>query len=94
MVGIFVDQNLGHQPLGRQPALDQPGRCRRLHYRALAAAAGIFGPAGDQDPVLGRHDVEPARDILAEQVQWARTAGAGRARGRDHHLDQRQVIGQ
>jgi hypothetical protein len=94
MVGILGDHHLRHQPFGRQAALDQPRRCRRLHHRAHAAAAGIFGPAGDQDPVLGRHDVEPARDVLADRMQRAGAAGAGRAHRLDHHLHLRQVIGQ
>jgi len=59
MIGIFRHDDLGDQPLGRQAAFNQPGRRRRLHDRTLAAAAGVFRPARDDDLVLRRDDVEP-----------------------------------
>lgn len=55
MIGAFGHQNLGDGGLGRQPALDQPRRSRRLHDAVLAGSAGLFGPPGDQDPELRRH---------------------------------------
>ena len=59
MVGVFGDNDLGNQLLGRQPALDQSGRRRCLHNRLLAGAAGIFWPPGDNDLVSRWDDVEP-----------------------------------
>ena len=94
VVGVFADQHMGDQRLGRQPALDQPRRCRRLDHGALAGAAAILRPAGDDHPELRRDDVEPLGDVLADPVQRAATARAGRARGLDHHLVPRQVLGQ
>ena len=39
VVGIFGDQNLRHRRLGRDAALDQAGRCRRLDDETLAGPA-------------------------------------------------------
>ena len=49
MIGVFRDEDMGERAFGRQPALDQPGRRRRLDDALLAAPAGVFGPHGD-DP--------------------------------------------
>jgi len=43
VVGIFPDDNMGNQPLGRQAAFDQPRR--PLHDCPLAGAADVFWPA-------------------------------------------------
>ena len=69
VVGIFGDQDLGDRRLGRQAALDQPRRRRRLHDHVLAGPAGVFGPAHDEHPELRRHDVEPLAHVLADPVQ-------------------------
>ena len=45
VVGIFGDQYMRDQCLGRDAALDQPLRRRRLHHLASAGLAGIFGAA-------------------------------------------------
>ena len=94
VVGVLRDQHMGDERLGRQPALDQSRRCRRLDHGALARPAAVLGPAGDDHPELRRDDVEPLRDVLADPVQRAATARAGRARRLDHHLVARQVLGQ
>ena len=91
VVGIFGHEHLGDGGVGRQPALDQPRRRRRLHHHLLAGAAGVFGPAHHQDPELGRHDVEALGDVLADAVQGAGAARAGRALDIDDGLDPRQV---
>ena len=75
VVGVFADQHMGDERLRRQPALDQPRRCRRLEHRALAGTAAIFGSAGDDHLELGRNDVEPLRDVLADPVHGTATAG-------------------
>ena len=91
MVGIFGHQNLGDGRLGRQAALDQPRRRRRLHDTVLAAPAGVFGPADDEHPELRRHDVQPLAHVLADPVQFALAAGAGLVVDVDDHLDPRQM---
>ncbi len=93
VVGVFADQDVGHQGLGRQPALDQPRGCCGLDHRALAGTAAIFGAAGDDHLELGRDDVEPLRDVLADPVQRAATAGTGLLGRLDHDLFARQVPG-
>ena len=69
VVGIFRHQHLGDRRLGRQAAFDQPRRRRRLHHDVFAGPAGVFGSAHHQHPELGRHDVEPLGDILADPMQ-------------------------
>ena len=94
VVGVFADQDVGHQGLGRQPALDQSRRCRRLHHRAFAGAAAIFRPAGDDHLELRRDDVEALRDVLADPVQRAATAGTDLLGRLDHDLFAWQVLRQ
>ena len=91
MIGIFGDQNLGDGGLGRQAALDQPRRRRRLHDTVLASPAGVFGPPGDEHPELRRHDVQPLALVLADPVQLALAAGAGLVVDVDDDLDPRQM---
>lgn len=80
-----------HGCLGWQPAFDQPGRCRRLHYRLAAGPAGVLGASCDQHPELGRHDVETLRHILADPMHQAPTARADGALHIDHRLDARPM---
>ena len=94
MIGVFGDQHLGDRRLGRQAALDQPRRRRRLHHHVLASPAGVFGPAHDQHPELRRHDVEPLADVLADPMQRVAAARAGVVVDIDHHLDARQMCRQ
>ena len=91
VIGVFGDQNLGDGRVGRQPALDQPGRRWRLDYDVLAGPAGVAGPPDHQDPDLRRHDVEALGDVLADPVQVARAARAGPALDVDQALDPGQV---
>jgi len=94
MIGVFRDDDLGNQPLGRQPALDQPGRGRRLHNRLLAGAAGVFRAASNDHPILRRDDIEPLRAILANHVHRAATTRAGPVLGLDDEFDPRQMLGE
>ena len=80
--------------LGRQSALDQPLRCRRLHHCAGARPARIFGPPRHQHPVLRRDDVEPLRLLLADHMHRPLAARARRVFGRNHDFDARQMRGQ
>ncbi len=91
MIGIFGDKHLRHGRLGRQPALDQPGRRWRLQHAVLASPASIFGPAHDQHAELRRHDVKPLAGILANPMQRLAAAGAGVVVDIDHHLHARQM---
>jgi hypothetical protein len=65
-IGVFRDQDMGDQRLGRQPALDQARGGLRLSHRALAAAAGVAGTDGDDHAQLGGNDVEPLGPVFAE----------------------------
>ena len=91
VIGIFGDQHLGDGRLGRQSALDQPRRRRRLHDLVLAGSAGVFGPPRDDHPELRRHHVEPLAPVLADPVQIAPAAGAGLVVDIDDDLDPRQM---
>lgn len=91
MISIFGHQNLGDGSLGRQSALDQPRRSRRLHDAGLAGSAGVFGPPGDEDAEQCRHHIQPLALILADPVQLALAAGAGLVVDVDDDLDPRQV---
>lgn len=57
--GIFGDQHMGDHRLGRQAALDQPLRRRRLNHAIRAGPTGVFGTVGDDHAELRRDDVEP-----------------------------------
>lgn len=68
VIGIFGDKNLGDGGFGRQSALDQPGRGRRLHNTVLASTAGVFGTPSHEDPELRRDQVQPLASILADPM--------------------------
>jgi hypothetical protein len=91
MVGVFGDEHMGDGRLGRQAALDQPRRCRRLDDDVLASAAGVFGPAHHNHSELRGNDVEPFTDVLADPVQCAFAGGAGPILDVDDRLDARQM---
>ena len=54
MIGVLGDEHVRDRRLGRQAALDQPRRGRRLDDDVLAGAAGVFGPTHDQHAELRR----------------------------------------
>ena len=91
MIGVFGDQHVGDGRLGRQAALDQPRRRRRLDDDVLAGAAGVFGPAHHQHPELRGNDVELFAHVLADPVQRAPAARAGLVLDVDDRLDARQM---
>lgn len=68
VIGIFGDQDLGDRGLGRQSALDQPGRGRRLYDPIFAGPAGVLGAPRHEDPELRRDQVQPLASILADPV--------------------------
>jgi hypothetical protein len=93
MPGVFADQDVGHHRLSRQPALDQPLRCRRLDHRLLAGAAGVFGTMRHHHAELCRDHVEPLRGLLTDLMHGRPTAGAARILGCDRHVQARQMGG-
>ena len=50
VVGVFADQDMGHQRLGGQPTLDQARRRGRLDHGALARPAAVPGPRRFRTP--------------------------------------------
>ncbi len=91
VIGIFGDQHMRDQCLGRYAAFDQPLRRRGLHYLAGAGCAGVFGAARHDHLELRRDHVEPLRDVFADAVLEAAAARAGLVRYIDHDLFARQV---
>ena len=91
VVGVFGDEHLCDQRVGRQAALDQPHGCWGLHERVLAGPAGVTRAADHQNPELRRHHVEALGYVLADLVQDARAARAGGAVDVDEGLDPQQV---
>jgi hypothetical protein len=65
-----------------------------LHDRALAGAAGVFGPARDDDLMLGRDHIEALGAILTDDVHRAAAARAGGILRFNHDLDAGQMIRQ
>ena len=71
VIGVLADHDMGDGGLGGQSALDQASGRRRLNDDALAGAAGVLGPAHDQNLELSRDDIEPLSTVLADQVKGA-----------------------
>ena len=57
VLGVSGNECMGDCALGRQAALDQTGRRRRLSDAFLAPAAGVFRAHRDDHPQPRRHDV-------------------------------------
>ena len=91
MIGIFGHQNLGDRGLGRQAALDQPGRSLGLHDTILAGTTGVFGTPGNDNAELRRHHVQPLALVFTDPMQFALAAGAGLVVDVDDDLDPRQM---
>src|ERR1700735_3418207 len=66
----------------------------RLHHHVLARPTGVFGPADDQNPELGRDDVQPFGPIFTDDIQPTMSAGADPVLDVDQHLEARQMAGQ
>jgi hypothetical protein len=69
VIGVFGHEHLRYRRLGRQAALDQPGRRWGLHHHVLAGPAGVFGSANHEHAELRRHDVEPLAGIFPDAMQ-------------------------
>jgi hypothetical protein len=85
--GELVDDDAGHEPLGRDAALDQAFRRGRLDDRALAGPAGVFRAVRHDHPELGRDLVETLRALLPDDMHRAVAARAGGALGRERDMD-------
>ena len=72
VVGIFGDQHMRDQRLGRNAVLDQPLRRRGLYH--LPAIASIFGTPRHNHLELRRDHVEPFGDVFANAVLEAAAA--------------------
>lgn len=81
---------MGERGLGRQPSCDQMRGCRGLRHPVGAGPTGVFRPHSDDDPQLGRHDVQALRSIFADLVHDTAAAGADQAVRLDDFLDTRQ----
>lgn len=77
--------------LGWHPTGDQMRRSRRLNNAFFAGSAGILWAAGDDPPELGRDDIEPLADILANHMPVSPTV-ADRTVRLDYLFDTWQTL--
>ena len=91
VVGIFVDQHMRQQRLGRHAAVDWPLRRGRLHDGLLAGPAAIARPADHLNAKLGGDVVQHLGTVFADRMQRRTTARAGLVVDIDHDLDPRQM---
>ena len=78
MVRVFADQDICEGALGGQAALDQVCGRRCLRHPLATSAARIFGPDGDDDPQLCRHDVQPLGPVFADVVHLTAASRSAR----------------
>ena len=76
MLAVLGHQNLGQHRLGGDASGQWPLGCRRLHHRALAAAAPVTRAADPLDPVQRGNDVEHLGHVFADHVHCAAAARA------------------
>ncbi|MDA9504729.1 hypothetical protein XI09_08295 [Bradyrhizobium sp. CCBAU 11386] len=82
------------QPLGGQSSPDQSLGSSMLEDDAMTGAAGELRPAGDDDAILRRNDVQPLALVptnLKEVARTRRATGLGRHQG---FHDARQMLRQ
>src|SRR5690606_32589262 len=91
VISVFGDQYLGDRSLGRQTALDHPGRRWSLDDDVLTGPAGVFRPPHYDHAQLRRHDVEPLADVFADPMKTAAAARAAVVLDVDNHLHTRQM---
>jgi len=91
VVGIFGDQHMRDERLGRDATLDQPLRRRCLRHFASAGPAGVFGTAGHDHLQLRRDHVEPFGDVFADAMLETAAAGTGLILDIDDDLFARQM---
>jgi len=94
MVGVFGDDDRRDQILRRDAAFDQMLGRGSLRHLALAIAAGVFGPARDDDLEAGRDHVEPFRDVFADLDPKPVAAREALVGDIDDDVLARQVFGQ
>ena len=81
MFAELGDRHLRQQRLGRNAALHQMRGRGRLAHAGAAAGAGVAGPHGLDDAVLGRRHVETAGTILADPAIRPHPHGQSRISG-------------
>ncbi len=81
MPGVLPHRDACDQGRGGHAALQQAQPGRRLDDPTLAGPAGVSWADGAQHPHPGRDHVQGFGDVLADPVQDAAAACAGRARG-------------
>jgi hypothetical protein len=94
VVGIFVDQNVGQQRLGRQATVDRPFRRWRLHHRAVARPAAIARAADHLNADLCRDVIQHLGAVFADRMQRRAATGAGLVGDIDHDLHPGQMLRQ
>ena len=92
VVGIFVDQHVRQQRLGRQPAVDWPLRRGCLHDGAFAGPAAIARPADHLNAYLRGDVIKHLGAVFADRMQRRTTATAGLVGDIDHDLHPRQML--
>ena len=92
MQAVLGEQHMRQQPRPGASARDRMRRRRRLGDRLAAPAGELLAHMLDHLP-LARHQLQRLGHVLAELVQRAAAARAGRGRRIDHALA-RQMLGQ
>ena len=94
VIGIFLDEDIGDHRFGRQAAWHHMLRRGRLEHAPAAGAARHSRSGRDDDAILYRDDIKPARCVAVYAVHRASTAGTFLLVWKDHFLNAGQVRGQ
>lgn len=91
---ILGVDDMSDEPLGGQSPLDQSFGHGMLEDDAMTGAAGPFGPAGDDDAILRRYNVQPLALITPYFKKHACAARATGCSGHQSLDDARQMLRQ
>jgi hypothetical protein len=94
VVGVFVDQHMRQQRLGRHAAIDWPLRRGCLHNGGFAAPAAIARPADHLNADLRGDVIKHLGPVFADRMQRRATAPADLVGDIDHDLHPRQMLRQ
>jgi len=92
--GMFCHGDMGKHCFGWPTALKQMRWGLGLRHACAPLGTGVFGPDGDNDPILGRNHIDPFGPVLSDPHHITTAAGTGNAVGFNHTLDTGQVLGQ